>query len=226
MRRFAATLLLLIATQLHAATYPPQYHWRTITTDHFFIHFHQGEEQLAQRAAVIAERAHQRVVPMMGWEPAGRTDLVLTDHVDVSNGSATPFYSNRIEIFVSAPGGDPLSPIGYYDDWLNSAITHEYTHILHLDQARGFSRGARAILGRHPFFAFPNVFSPLWMIEGIATLSESENTEAGRLKGTHVDMVLRTAATASVRAGRRGTRATSTARSFSPGWPRLAAWGS
>lgn len=194
MRRYAAALLFLIATQLHAATYPPRYHWRTITTDHFFIHFHQGEEDLAQRAAVIAERAHQRVVPMMGWEPAGRTDLVLTDHVDLSNGSATPFTSNHIEIFVSAPSDDPLSPIGYYDDWLNVAIVHEYTHILHLDQARGFSRGVRSIFGRHPFFAFPNLFSPLWMTEGIATLSESENTEAGRLKGTHVDMVLRTAA--------------------------------
>ena len=194
MRRLAAACLLLIATQTHAASYPPSLHWRTITTEHFFIDYHQGEEELARRAAMYAESAHARVAPMMGWEPSGRTHIVLADHVDLSNGSATPFPTNRIEIYVTAPGGDPSSPIDNYDNWLNLVITHEYTHILHLDQARGFSRVMRNIFGRNPLLSFPNEFTPLWFIEGIATLSESENTNAGRLKGTYVDMALRTAA--------------------------------
>jgi WD40 repeat protein len=193
MRR-AYLLLLLAAPALYGASeFPPSYRWQTITTDHFLIHFHQGEEQLAARASVIAEAAHGRLVPMFGWEPRGRTHIILTDNVDIANGSATPFPSNRIEIFVSAPGADPSSPIDYYDNWLNLVITHEYTHILHLDQARAFSAGLRRIFGRNPL-SFPNEFSPLWMIEGIATLAESNATDAGRLKGTFVDMVLRTAA--------------------------------
>jgi Tol biopolymer transport system component len=72
-------------------------------------------------------------------------------------------------------------------------LTHEYAHILHLEQARAFAGGLRKVLGRHAL-TFPNALSPLWVTEGIATLIESEATDAGRLKGTFVDMVLRTAA--------------------------------
>jgi hypothetical protein len=197
MRRICALLsILLAAATMHAASiYPPSLHWRTITTEHFYIHYHQGEEDLASRAAAYAENAYTRLVPMMGWQPAGRTDVILADHVDLPNGSATPFPSNRVEILVTAPGADPSSPGGNYDNWLNLVITHEFTHILHIDQARGFARGMRMVFGRGPLlFSFPNLFSPLWFIEGIATVSESENTNAGRLKGTYVDMVLRTAA--------------------------------
>lgn len=195
MRRllFAVGIAFALAASLPAAQYPPRLEWRTITTEHFYVHYHDGAEELARRAAAIAEAAHERVSPFLGWEPRDRTHLVLTDHVDVTNGFATTFPYNRIEIYVSAPGADPSSPLDHYDDWLHLVITHEYAHILHLDQARGLPRTLRSILGRNPA-AFPNQFAPLWMIEGIATVVESEATEAGRLKGTFLDMVLRTAA--------------------------------
>jgi hypothetical protein len=192
-RRLLLPLLLAATVADAASEYPPHYRWQTITTAHFFIHFHQGEEELSERAAAIAERVHARVLPLMRWTPRGRTHLILTDHVDVSNGSATPFPSNRIEIYVSAPGGDPESSLAYYDDWLELVITHEYTHILHLDQAHGLPRVLRNVLGRHAL-TFPNALSPLWMTEGLATFVESEATDAGRVKGTFVEMVLRTAA--------------------------------
>lgn len=183
----AALVLLLFAA------YPPSYRWQTITTEHFYIHYHQGEEQLAPRAARMAEDVHARIAPLMGWTPRERTHVILTDHVDASNGSATTFPFNRIEIYVSAPGADPSSPIEYYDNWLNLVLTHEYAHILHLDQSRGAPRLLQRVFGRIPL-TFPNSFSPLWMTEGLATLIESEATDAGRLKGTFLDMVLRTAA--------------------------------
>ncbi len=176
-----------------ASQYPPSYRWRTITTEHFYVHYHQGENELAQRAAQIAEEAHQKLVPLMEWEPTSRTHLILADNVDASNGSATFFPVNRIEIFVSAPGADPSSPLEFYDNWLSLVIIHEYAHILHLDQAYGFGGLLRRILGRNPG-TFPNAYSPPWLTEGIATLVESELTSAGRLKGTFVDMVLRTSA--------------------------------
>jgi len=211
--RLSPFAFLLTSSLLSAATYPPQYRWQTITTDHFYIHFHQGGEETAQRAAMLAENAHVRLTPMIGWEPDERTHLILADHVDLSNGSATPFPHNRIEVYVSAPGADPSSAIGYYDDWLNLVITHEYAHILHLDQARGFAGATRRVLGRNLLFGFPNEWSPLWLIEGLATLAESETTAAGRLKGTFVEMVLRTAAVEK----RFATEAQ--ASGFSPFWP-------
>ena len=211
--RFIAALCLLLSAPAFAATYPPRLRWQTITTDHFHVHYHQGEEELARRAAGIAENAHARLTTLLGWTPADRTHLILADHVDLSNGSATPFPNNRTEIYVTAPGADPSSPLGYYDDWLNLVITHEYAHILHLDQARGFSGVMRRIFGRNIFLGFPNEWSPLWLIEGLATLVESEETSAGRLKGTYLDMVLRTAAVEN-RFATEGQ-----ASGFSPYWP-------
>jgi Tol biopolymer transport system component len=195
MRRllFAVWITIAATASLPAAQYPPGLEWRTITTEHFYVHYHDGAEELARRAAAIAEAAHERVSPFLGWEPRDRTHLVLTDHIDVTNGFATTFPYNRIEIYVSAPGADPSSPLDHYDDWLHLVITHEYAHILHLDQARKLPRTLRSIFGRNPA-TFPNQFAPLWMIEGIATVVESEATEAGRLKGTFLDMILRTAA--------------------------------
>ena len=149
-RNLLLSLLLFAASAVHAASYPPGYRWQTLETAHFLVHFHQGEEELAQRAAGIAENVHTRLVPMMRWTPRGKTHLVLTDHVDVSNGSATPFPLNRMEVYVSAPGGDPTSPIAYYDEWLDLVIAHEYAHILHLDQAHGIPRLLRTVLGRNP----------------------------------------------------------------------------
>ena len=191
-RRVLLTLIVAAAAN-GASEFPPHYRWQTLTTEHFLVHFHDELEPVARRAAAIAEETHARLAPAMKWEPRGRTHLIVTDHVDVSNGSATPFPRNRIEIYVSAPGGDPSSPIAYYDDWLELVIVHEYAHILHLDQARGIPRLLRTILGRNPV-AFPNEWAPYWMIEGLATFYESEFTEAGRVKGTFAEMVLRTAA--------------------------------
>lgn len=211
--RNALLVLLLLAPRIaDAASYPPGYRWQTLETGHFLVLFHQGEEERAQRAAGIAESVHARLAPMMRWTPRAKTHVVLTDHVDVSNGSATPFPLNRIEIYVSAPGGDPTSPIAYYDDWLDLVITHEYAHILHLDQAHRLPRALRTILGRNPS-TFPNAVSPLWMTEGLATFVESEVTESGRVKGTFLDMVLRAAAVE----GRWPTEAQ--ASGLTPFWP-------
>jgi len=176
-----------------ASLYPPSYRWQTITTEHFFIHYHQGLEEMGGRTATLAEEIHDRLVPLMGWEPEQRTHVILSDNIDASNGSATFFPSNRIELYVSAPGADPSSPLEYYDNWISLVLTHEYTHILHLDQAYAVAAFFRKIFGRNPI-SFPNAYSPLWMTEGIATLVESEATTAGRLKGTFVEMVLRTSA--------------------------------
>lgn len=194
MKRLLFQLLVVTFSVADAATlYPPSYRWQTITTEHFYIHYHQGLEETGERTAVLAEEIHDRLVPLMGWEPEQRTHVVLSDNIDASNGAATFFPNNRIELYVSAPGADPSSPLEFYDNWISLVLTHEYTHILHLDQAYAVAAFFRKIFGRNPI-SFPNVYSPLWMTEGIATLVESEATTAGRLKGTFVEMVLRTSA--------------------------------
>ena len=47
--------LLLTAAASYAATYDPDLKWRTISTEHFDIHFHQGVEQVADEFSQTVE---------------------------------------------------------------------------------------------------------------------------------------------------------------------------
>jgi len=180
MRRlfFAIALFLLTAAGTNANT---RYDWhlrfRTLSTPHFDIHAHQGEEHLARRLAVIAEAVRSRFAPGFGVA-RGRVQVILVDQTDLSNGSATPFPYDAIEITAVPPAGETL--IGNTTDWLELVFTHEYTHILHLDRTGGWIDGVRHVFGRVPI-VFPNAFLPIWEIEGIATFEESRMTGEGRI---------------------------------------------
>ena len=50
---------------------------------------------------------------------------------------------------------------------------------MHLEPARGVPGFGRKLLGRAPYL-FPNVFTPTWMIEGLAVYEETEGTAFGR----------------------------------------------
>src|SRR5687767_15951679 len=94
-KTLVALLLLNFGVAQAASQYPPSYEWKTITTPHFYIHYHGGLDQLAQRTVTMAEAIHDRLTPLMGWEPEQRTHVVLSDNIDASNGSAT-FFPNKI----------------------------------------------------------------------------------------------------------------------------------
>src|SRR5688572_587989 len=173
-----AGLLLLAATSASASErYDPRLRFRTLRTEHFDIHAHQGEEVMARRLASIAERARRKLQPILGV-PRGRVQVILVVQTDLSNGWATPIPYDTIEITAVAP--PPESIIGNTTDWLEVVFTHEYTHILHLDRSRGFMQGVRRVFGRVPP-AFPNGFLPVWQIEGLATFEESRMTGQGRI---------------------------------------------
>jgi Tol biopolymer transport system component len=175
-----------------ANRYDPRLRFRTITTPHFAIHFHQGEAALARRLASIAEEIFARVSKQIGT-PGGRVHVILVDQHDLSNGWATPVPFNTIEISAAAPSGE--STIGNTDDWLRLVLSHEYTHIVHLDKARGWIGGLRHVFGRAPVL-YPNLFLPLWQIEGIATYNESVLTGEGRVPAGDFRMIVDRAAAA------------------------------
>jgi len=160
-----------------ANRYDPRFRFRSLTTPRFTIHFHQGEEQLARRLAVIVEDVADRITRQIGTAN-GRVHVILVDQSDLSNGWAVPAPYNVIEITAAAPSGE--STIGNTDDWLRLVFSHEYTHIVHLDKARGWIGGLREVFGRPPLL-YPNLFLPLWQIEGIATYNESVLTGEGRV---------------------------------------------
>lgn len=154
-----------------AFTYDPALNWTTLNTPHFHIHYHDGEEALAQKVAQISERAHQRISQFFQWEPREPTQLVLIDRMDYSNAFAVPMPHNTMHIIVTPP--DDVDTIDDYHDWLDLVITHEYSHIVHVDMVAGLAQGARSIFGRHVLF-FPNALQPAWVLEGIATYQETQ----------------------------------------------------
>jgi hypothetical protein len=179
-----ATAMLLAAAFVGSATsaavasstFDPLFRFRVLRTEHFLIYFHQGEERIAQHLTSIAEQTWHSLQRPLGVTPPALTHVVLADQTEYANGYATPIPYDTIVIYPVWPSGSEWD----FDDWLRLAFTHEFTHIVHLDRSEGWARVARNVFGR-AIYAFPNVFLPLWQIEGIATYEESVVTGHGRL---------------------------------------------
>ena len=183
-------VLVLPAVATASTRYDPRLRFRTLSTPRFDIHFHQGEETLAQRLAAIAESVAAALDSTLG-PASGRVQVILVAQSDLSNGWATPLPYNTIEITAPAPAAD--SQIGNTSDWLRLVFTHEYTHIVHLSRGRGWIGGLRRAFGRMPVL-FPNLYLPTWQVEGIATYQESASTGEGRVGDTSFRTMLDVAA--------------------------------
>ncbi len=168
----------------------PRLNWKTVTSEHFALHYHDGEEQLAQTTIAIAERVHTRLSPIFQWTPLEPTNIVLTDQVDFFNGSATPIPTNTMTLHVTPP--EIFTGIEDHAGALETLITHEYVHILHLDKATRGPLLARQLLGRF-ILLFPGVFQPGWLVEGLATYYETDPKRAiGRGQSSAFEMLMRT----------------------------------
>lgn len=186
--RFASPSLIALGLALASTVraQAPNEHWRTITTPHFYVHFPAELEGVARRAGGSAESAYAKLQPLLK-APRGRIDLVLTDHVDYSNGYAYVSPSPRIVVFARPPVDDRT--LRFRDDWLDLVIQHELVHVFHLDRTRGWWRAAQAVFGRQPLL-FPNAWAPSWLLEGLAVYYESRLGDGGRLEGmSHVPFV-------------------------------------
>lgn len=195
MRRLLVSLALSAALTAGAVTScagpaqaqrDPRLRWRTITTPHFLVHYYEPLGPMARRVAVVAERAERTLAAVLEHTPHERTHIVISDDSDSANGSATALPFNTIRLYATAP--EDLSTLGDYDDWPTALVTHEHTHILHLDQIGGIPAIINAILGK--VYA-PNQVQPRWMLEGLAVYEESEHTAGGRIRSSVFEMFIR-----------------------------------
>ena len=191
MRRLVASLalsaLLLGAPgPSRAASFDPDLTWRTMETPHFRITFHGGLEQIAEETALVAEDIWVEMTEELQYDPERKTEVVLVDNTDSANGYAMTLPVNTIVIYVTAP--QEGSTLDNYEDWNDAILTHEYTHILHIDTVEGIPKALRKVLGR---VVSVNRVSPGWIVEGHATLQETRHTPGGRGRSTLVDMIKR-----------------------------------
>jgi hypothetical protein len=184
----ACLLGLLGAISAGAQTKDLTRRWRTVQSEHFEVNYPEPLALVARRVLAVAERSNARLGLLLGHQPKKRVQIVLTDENDAANGSATVLHYNAIRLYVSAPAD--LSVLGDFDDWLTVLITHEHSHILHLDNIGGLPAIINKILGK---VWAPNTLQPRWIIEGIATYLESAETAGGRLRSTQFEMYMRMA---------------------------------
>ena len=199
MRKLLGALLFFVAAQAGAQYVDPALSWRSFDTEHFTVHFAERYRSQARTVAETAESVYPRVTGWLNWRPESRTEIVVLDSLDVSNGYASPYPFNFIGIILSPPDEGELLQ---NREWLELVLTHEFTHIVHLDKARGPALALRGIFGRYlvlpfPFTlffpsAFPNLLEPNWIIEGLAVYSESDpDKRRGRLGQSHFEGQMR-----------------------------------
>jgi len=168
---FISMLTSLSGSSLAALTQDPSLNWQTLFTQHFDIHFHDGEEPLARKVGSIAESVRTKLTRKFNWTPHERTQIILSDRFDFANGSATPIPRNEMRLLVTPPVGNSVA--ADHDNWMELLLTHEYTHILQLDKVSGLPSSLRKLFGRN-LFLFPNILQPPWFIEGLATYEETD----------------------------------------------------
>lgn len=172
-----------------ANLFDPSVSWKTIVTPHFRVNFPAGYEGVATRAAAYAEEAHEVLSPFMKVVPANRTELTLLDNEDTVNGFGFPLPNNQIFIYLTSPRED--GPAWPYDAWLRDLLIHEYTHVLHLEKTAGLTDWINRVFGRS---YFPNMFTPIFLIEGLAVTTETRFSTGGRGRDAGYRMILRMAA--------------------------------
>ena len=188
-KKVALTILMFAAAMLvmrPARAGDPRLQWFTLSTPNFRIHYHGGLETHAQRAAQVSEQLFAYLVRWLGRPPRERTEIVLMDVSDSSNGYANVLPYSAIVLYVTAP--DDLSTLNEYDDWLPTLIAHEQTHIVHIDNVSGIPALVSTVLGKQ---TAPNQLQPHWLLEGLAVYAESHLTGGGRLRSTLFDMYMR-----------------------------------
>lgn len=186
--------------------YYPHNHlkWYSIRTEHFIVHFQEGNDRTAQVVSRIAEEIAEPMHTLYEHKPNTRVNIVLKDREDYSNGAAY-FFDNKIDIWVPALD----SPLRGTSNWLRNVITHEYTHIVQIQAAMKRKRTLPGIylqwLGyenvRRPdvLYGYPNavityplfaINVPAWFAEGTAQYMRSDILYDQW--DAHRDMIMRT----------------------------------
>jgi hypothetical protein len=186
-RLLAGVLFSCLAVYALAQSQNPLLDWRTLDTEHFHIHFTAPQVSNARVAAAIAESQYARLTKAFDWHPAHKIHIRLVDNSDRPQGVANVIPYTQAEILLVPPDeGELISS----DDWMTLVLSHELTHVIHLDKTRGTPAGMQDLFGRHPWL-FPGRMQPTWGIEGLAVYWESTVNRQGRGGAPWFEMLMR-----------------------------------
>ena len=164
----------------------PAADWRTVETPHFVVHYPAEMADWTEPMVGRLEAIHEAVTAAVGFEPDGRTTVIVDDPSNQPNGVS---FGPVIYLWPTPP--DPSSEIGENRDWGEMLAIHEFAHSAHLTRPSRNPRD-RLLYGLLPFPVEPIVVrSPRWVREGYATYLEGRLTGSGRPFGVRRPAVLR-----------------------------------
>lgn len=168
----------------------PWLEWETLETPHFAFHYPAEMREWTRTVAERVEAQRDAVAAIVGYAPAERTDVVIDDPYNVSNGAAFPLLGAPAILLWPVPP-EPTSQIGDNRSWGEVLAVHEFTHIAHI------SRPSRDPRKRRLSRLAPVKLGPIavggsrWLWEGYATYVEGRLTGTGRPHGVWRAALLR-----------------------------------
>lgn len=143
----------------------------------FKAHANIEQKNYVARVFAILKDDAPKIVDYFQYAPSEDTHIVLDSEATISNGSATVFPANVMELFVTTPRA--MEHLSRNNDPIRALVIHEFTHMVHLDQVRGVLKFLKNTFGS---IGKLGGVTPRWFTEGVATWAESFFTPYGRLK--------------------------------------------
>ena len=128
--------------------------WKTITTENFDIHYHQGIYDIAIKGAAIAEQVRPTLMKQMGLKTLKKLDIVFTSEDEILNGFAMP--NNKTIIWIDQNDAALWSGD---EKWLRSVVAHEIQHLVYFNKIKTWLPEPMNSL-------YSNC--PSWVVEGLA----------------------------------------------------------
>lgn len=141
------------------------------------IHFDQRDTVIAQKIEKIIRTDLIKVINYFHYVPQTIVHINVDPYMRLPNGNARVFTNTVINVYnFPSNNADHLIVM---EDWLKGLVLHEFVHITHLDQTRGYLDAGRQIFGS--IAKLPANLVPRWFTEGIAVWGESHLMNGGRL---------------------------------------------
>lgn len=181
-------LMLVLCGPVFAITIDSQ--WQSLETAHFRIYYQKPQLnrvlQFASRLELAVDRVTALTVPIQEKIP-----VVFEDYGMMANGFAEEF-SRKIFVGSRSPMSTGIE-LASVRNWYEFVGTHELMHIQHLQGTTDptYLR-FKSLFGN---WIAPNVYSPLWLAEGLAVYAESSPERGWRLQdGYYKEIAMQQAA--------------------------------
>jgi hypothetical protein len=116
---------------------------------------------------------------------ASRMPVIVHPYTTVPS-SVTYIAPRRMEFFLTPPQDI------YPQDWTDQLIIHEFRHAVQYSAInRGITKGLSRILGEYGTLGIFGLFTPMWFVEGDATVTETALHYSGRGRTPSFEMKLR-----------------------------------